>query len=131
MYPRIPEVTLFEEIGRGQGSVVFRAMHHGKGCTVKLPSDRPQSPTAGTRGFEQDVLQLARLRSTGLPKVLQLGETADTPYAVLAPAEGRPLEVGKGRIVREGSAERREEQEKVRRDFVETHGHDPFSTLIP
>jgi len=94
MQPRIPEVTLLEELGRGPGSVVFRALHHGTGCTVKLPSDRP-SDRAGalprSESFEQDLLQLARLSRAGLPRVMQIGATDDTSYAILDEAEGESL----------------------------------------
>ena len=92
MQLRIPEVTLIEEAGRGPGSIVFRGLHHGNHCLVKVPSDRPP-PLADSlaRSFEQDVLVLARLGRSGLPRVLQLGTTAETPYAILDAAQGRPL----------------------------------------
>jgi signal transduction histidine kinase/CheY-like chemotaxis protein len=89
MQPRIPEVTLLEELGRGPGSIVFRGLHHGTGCTVKLPSDRPATPSA--EAFEQDLLQFARLSRAGLPRVVQIGATDDTAYAILDEAEGEPL----------------------------------------
>jgi signal transduction histidine kinase/serine/threonine protein kinase len=91
MQARIPEVTLLEEVGRGPGSVVFRALHRGAGCTVKLPSERVASFAAQPSTFEQDMLQLARLSRAGLPRVLQLGATGGTPYAVLDQAHGEPL----------------------------------------
>jgi signal transduction histidine kinase/ABC-type cobalamin transport system ATPase subunit len=91
MQARIPEVTLLEEVGRGPGSVVFRALHRGAGCTVKLPSDRVPSFAAQPSTFEQDILQLARLSRAGLPRVLQLGATGETPYAILDQAHGEPL----------------------------------------
>jgi signal transduction histidine kinase/serine/threonine protein kinase len=93
MQARIPEVTLLEEVGRGPGSVVFRALHRGAGCTVKLPSDRAPSFAAQPSTFEQDILQLARLSRAGLPRVLQLGATGETPYAILDQAHGEPLVV--------------------------------------
>jgi signal transduction histidine kinase/CheY-like chemotaxis protein/ABC-type cobalamin transport system ATPase subunit len=91
MQARIPEVTLLEEVGRGPGSVVFRALHRGAGCTVKLPSERLPSFAAQSTTFEQDMLQLARLAPAGMPRVLQLGATGDTPYAILDQAQGEPL----------------------------------------
>src|ERR1700741_3230651 len=91
MQARIPEVTLLEEVGRGPGSVVFRALHRGAGCVVKLPSEAVASIAAQPSTFEQDMLQLARLSRAGLPRVLQLGATGDTPYAILDQARGEPL----------------------------------------
>jgi len=92
MQPSIPDVTLLEELGRGPGSVVYRALHHGRNCSVKLPSDRPESRAQYTQtSFEQDVLALARLRRWGMPRVLQLGATDETAYAILAEAQGEPL----------------------------------------
>jgi eukaryotic-like serine/threonine-protein kinase len=91
MQARIPEVTLLEEVGRGPGSVVFRALHRGAGCVVKLPSDSLPNIANQSTTFEQDMLQLARLSRAGLPRVLQLGATVDTPYAILDQAQGEPL----------------------------------------
>src|SRR5262245_59654815 len=92
MQLRIPDVTLIEELGRGPGSIVFRGMHNGSLCTVKLPSDRPApSSESQANSFEQDILRLARLGHAGLPRVLQLGATAETPYAILDSIEGEPL----------------------------------------
>jgi signal transduction histidine kinase len=91
MHARIPEVTLLEEIGRGPGSVVFRALHRGSSCTVKLPSDRPAPHAPSPHSFEQDMLQLARLARAGLPRVLQLGATGETPYAILDQVRGETL----------------------------------------
>jgi signal transduction histidine kinase/CheY-like chemotaxis protein len=91
MQPRIPEVTLLEEVGRGPGCVVFRALHRGSACTVKLPSDRPSYSASATGVFEQEVLQLARLSRAGLPKVWQLDVSGDIPYAILDQPEGEPF----------------------------------------
>ncbi|HKP61522.1 MAG TPA: ATP-binding protein [Polyangiales bacterium] len=91
MHARIPEVTLLEEVGRGPGSVVFRALHRGSGCTVKLPSDRPAAFVPNAHSFEQDMLQLARLSRSGLARLLQLGATGETPYAILDQVRGEPL----------------------------------------
>ncbi len=91
MQPRIPEVTLLEEVGRGPGSVVFRALHQGSGCTVKLPSDRPSAVASRSSEFEQDQLQLARLSRAGLARVLQVGASDDTSYAILDESDGEPL----------------------------------------
>jgi signal transduction histidine kinase/CheY-like chemotaxis protein len=88
MQPHIPEVTLLEEVGRGRGGVVFRAIHRGNACTIKLPSDRP---AAAPGMFEQEVLQLARLSAAGLPRVWQLDSSADIPYAILDEPEGEPF----------------------------------------
>ena len=101
MQPRIPEVTLLEEVGRGRGCVVFRALHRGNACTIKLPSDRP-APAAGI--FEQEVLQLARLSRAGLPRVWQLDSSGDIPYAILDEPEGEPFVRVFGRTT--GEAER-------------------------
>lgn len=92
MQLNIPEVTLLEEVGRGPDSVVYKALHRGRSCSVKVPSDRPTPDSGGvlTR-FEQDVLALARLRRFGLPRVLQLGATDETAYAILADSAGEPL----------------------------------------
>ncbi len=104
MQARIPEVTLLEEVGRGPGSVVFRALHRGAGCTVKLPGERVASYPAHPHSFEQDVLQLARLTRAGLPRVLLLAETGDTPYAIIDQAEGEPLSVQLRQPLRESAA---------------------------
>lgn len=94
MQPSIPEVTLLEEVGRGPDSVVYRAMHRGRSCAVKIPSDRPAAEIGSAlTSFEQDVLALARLRRFGLPRVLQLGATEDTAYAIMADAVGEPLSI--------------------------------------
>ena len=70
----IPEMTLLERVGRGPGSVLYRALHHGRSCAVKFPSERPLPEGADKRqSFERDVLALARLRRYGLPQVLELG----------------------------------------------------------
>jgi eukaryotic-like serine/threonine-protein kinase len=90
MQLRIPDVTLLEELGRGQASVVFRALHRGHGCTVKVPRDRTARATSLVN-FEQDVLQLARLSRAGLPRVLQLDAIGEVPYAILEDAQGQPL----------------------------------------
>ncbi|HET8938938.1 MAG TPA: AAA family ATPase, partial [Polyangiales bacterium] len=88
----IPEMTLLERVGRGPGSVLYRALHHGRSCAVKLPSERPIPEGADKRhSFERDVLALARLRRYGLPQVLELGATEQTTYAVLAEPQGEPL----------------------------------------
>lgn len=85
-------MTLLERVGRGPGSVVYRALHQGRSCAVKFPSERPLPEGADKRSsFERDVLALARLRRYGLPHVLQLGTTDQTTYAVLAEPEGEPL----------------------------------------
>jgi signal transduction histidine kinase/ActR/RegA family two-component response regulator len=70
--------------------VVFRALHRGNTCTVKLPSDRPPSSTQA-RSFEQDVLLLARLSRAGLPRVIQVDSTDVTPYAIMDVGHGQPL----------------------------------------
>ncbi|MEY4580517.1 MAG: hypothetical protein RL701_5220, partial [Pseudomonadota bacterium] len=91
MQPRISEVVLFDEIGCGPGGSVFRGSFRGAACTVKLP--RPASATSNQAGrsFEQDILQLARLRHAGLPRVLQLDATDETPYAILEWQQGQSL----------------------------------------
>ena len=92
MQPSIPDVTLLEELGRGPGSVVYRALHRGRSCSVKLPSARLDGGASYTSAnFEQDVLALARLRRWGMPRVLQLGATDETVYAILAESQGEPL----------------------------------------
>ena len=91
MQPRIPEVTLLEEVGRGRGCVVFRALHRGNACTIKLQSDRPPAATGSASSFEREVLQLARLSRAGLPRVWQLDTSEDGPYAILDQPAGVPF----------------------------------------
>ena len=86
----IPNVTLLEELGRGQGGVVFRALHRGRTCTVKVPSDASNGAFAA-QTFERDVLSLARLRRAGLPRVLQVDSSGNTPYAIMDVAQGQTL----------------------------------------
>lgn len=85
-------MTLLEKLGAGPSGVVYRALHQGKSCAVKLPCERPvPEGTERRERFERDILALARLRRFGLPHVLQLGETEQTTYAVLAEAPGESL----------------------------------------
>ena len=97
----IPDVTLLEELGRGQGGVVYSALHRGSTCRVKVPSDSP--PDAGAaRSFEQDALSLARLRRAGLPRVLQVDSSAAMPYAILDVEQGESLPSELERLSSEG-----------------------------
>jgi len=91
MQVRIPELVFFEEIGRGHGGVVYRGTFHEQPCCIKLPDERARVSSGAQHGFERDILQLARLPSAGLPRVLHLGSSAETPYAVLEATRGKSL----------------------------------------
>jgi serine/threonine protein kinase len=93
MQPRIPEVTLLEELGRGEGGIVYRALHRGMRCLVKLPKSSFIGPSLAEHAaaFEHDLLLLARLSRAGLPRVVQVAATAETPYAILDELHGQSL----------------------------------------
>ena len=92
MQPRIPDAVIVDEVGRGLGGVVFHGSFRGRACHVKLPNADVEVLGTSAQSFEHDLLQLARLRHTGLPRVLQVDAADEIPYAILAPQQGRTLE---------------------------------------
>ena len=83
----IPGITLEGELGRGAYSVVYRAQLGATRCAVKVPRVKGR----WTRWVYREAVALARVRSTGLPAVLEVGEVDDLPYLVLELIEGETL----------------------------------------
>src|ERR1700759_2807820 len=90
MQARIPDVTLFEELGRGYGGIVHRAVWRGAACTVKLPNTH-DAAARNANPFHPGALYLAPLAHTALPRVHHVDTTDKPPYAILDDVEGRPL----------------------------------------
>ena len=91
MLARIAELVFLEETGRGQGGVVYRGTYRGQPCSIKLPEERLRVSTGAHHTFERDLLQLARLPSVGLPRVMHLAATPETPFALLELPQGQAL----------------------------------------
>lgn len=85
---RIPGYEIGAAIGRGAGSVVYRAEREGMSYAVKvLQSDDVE---AGLR-FRQEAAALARLNHPGLIKVIETGEAEGSSFMVMELVEGQTL----------------------------------------
>ena len=90
----LPNITLIEELGRGNSGIVYRASRGGQSCLVKLPSF-PATPkhdqSSPTNLFTRDALALARLPGSGVPRILSINATGNQPYIVMEAVTARSL----------------------------------------
>ena len=91
MQPRIPEVTLLEEVGRGRGCVVFHALHRGNACTINsraIARRTPQlRPAASSRRFCSSRVSAVR----DCPGFGSSISSEDGPYAIVDQPTGVPF----------------------------------------
>ncbi|MFO0739113.1 MAG: protein kinase [Labilithrix sp.] len=85
--PRLPGIELGAELGRGAHSIVYRGERNGVPCAVKLPRTRAR----WTRWIYREAVALARVRHSGLPAVLEVGEAEELPFLVMELVEGETL----------------------------------------
>ena len=78
-----PDITLLEEVGRGEGGVVFRAMRGHSPCLVKVPGEQPKHDGRTVTTFVRNAAALARVGGTGLPRILLVQTEGETPYVVM------------------------------------------------
>ena len=84
---QIPGVVLEAEIGRGSYSVVYRGLHGGVACAVKMPRAR----WSWGRWAYREAVALARVRHPGLPAVREVGELDGRPFLVMELVHGETL----------------------------------------
>ena len=85
----VPGVELAEEIGRGAGTSVFRAVRQGREYAVKVlrsPGDERQATS-----FRREAALLASLDHPGLNRVYEVGEAGGRPYLIMDLIRGRTL----------------------------------------
>jgi eukaryotic-like serine/threonine-protein kinase len=85
----VPGVELAEEIGRGAGTSVFRAVRQGREYAVKVlrsPGDEQQATS-----FRREAALLASLDHPGLNRVYEVGEAGGRPYLIMDLIHGRTL----------------------------------------
>src|SRR5690242_988237 len=90
---RIPGIELLDELGHGTHSVVYRAQRGNRLCAVKLPlrNETGLKRQILSRRFRREAVALARLRDPLLPRVLEIGVVARSPYIVTELVEGDTL----------------------------------------
>lgn len=85
--PQLPGIQIFDELGRGAHSVVYRAVQAGTPCAVKLPSVKAR----WTRWIYREAVALARVKHRALPEVLEVGDVDGLPYLVMELVVGETL----------------------------------------
>jgi signal transduction histidine kinase/tetratricopeptide (TPR) repeat protein/type II secretory pathway predicted ATPase ExeA len=86
--PRIPDVDIERELGRGAHSVVYSGRLGSRACVLKMPRAR----TGWTHWIYREAVALARVKHPGLPAVLEVGETDGLPYLVAERVNGTTLD---------------------------------------
>jgi tRNA A-37 threonylcarbamoyl transferase component Bud32/tetratricopeptide (TPR) repeat protein len=90
---QIPGIELLTELGRGTHSVVYRARGRTDFCVVKLPlrNETGLKLQILSRRFRREAIALARLRHPLLPRVMEVGVVARSPYIVTELVIGETL----------------------------------------
>jgi hypothetical protein len=97
---------LLEEVGRGAGGVVHRAVDSTLGRTVAVKLLRGGEDPVAVARFDREARAAAALRHPSLVAVLDAGRLADgTPWVAMEWVEGESL---RARLKREGRVEARE-----------------------
>ncbi len=98
--PPVIEGLAFEgELGRGAHSIVYRARRGDRSCAVKVA----RSGARHGRWFRREAAALARVRHTGVPGVLEVGEVDGRPYLAMELIPGPTLAEVTSRARLEGS----------------------------
>ncbi len=82
-----PHFEIGAELGHGAHSVVYRARLDGELCALKVPRARG----SWTRWVYREAVALARVRCSGLPAVLEVGEHEGLPYLAMELVAGETL----------------------------------------
>jgi diguanylate cyclase (GGDEF)-like protein len=85
----VPGVELAEEIGRGAGTAVYRAVREGREYAVKILRS-PGDDRPAVR-FRREAALLASLHHPGLARVHDVGEVGGRPYLIMDLIDGRTL----------------------------------------
>src|SRR5258707_13876247 len=95
----IPGIELLDELGRGTHSVVYTARRGDVPCVVKLPlrNETGLKLKILSRRCRREAIALARLRHPIVPRVLEIGVVARSPFIVTELVTGETLAARLGR----------------------------------
>lgn len=89
-YPRLPNYTIIEQVGKGGFGVVYRAVHHAKERTEALKVLFSKTPLL-TSFFENEVHLIARLRHPNIATLHEAQLSSPPLYYTMGFVEGQRL----------------------------------------
>jgi tetratricopeptide (TPR) repeat protein len=89
--PDLPEYDIGEEIGRGGGGVVYRAMHLRLNRVVAIKVLHERTGAAQRERLRREALTLATIHHPGIVEVYEIGEAERRSYLVLEYVPGGSL----------------------------------------
>ncbi|MCA9794847.1 MAG: AAA family ATPase, partial [Candidatus Eremiobacteraeota bacterium] len=88
---QIPEMTVKDEIGRGAGTIVYRALWRGRTVALKVPAQDYGRDPGWDAWFRREGALLACIDHPGVAQVLEVGQVQGRPYLVREYVAGRTL----------------------------------------
>ena len=79
--PKIPDMELFDEVGRGARNAVFRARRRGRMVALKVPRFR-EDLEAIAGDYRREAALQAQVVGPSLPEVYEVGSHEGVPYLV-------------------------------------------------
>ncbi len=89
-FPRLPNYTIIEQVGRGGFGIVYRAVHHAKERTEALKVLFSKTPLL-TSYFENEVHLIARLRHNNIATLHEAQLSSPPLYYTMGFVEGQRL----------------------------------------
>ncbi|MEM7405468.1 MAG: serine/threonine-protein kinase [Pseudomonadota bacterium] len=91
--PQVPGYDVFDELGRGGTSVVYRAHHQSlaRPVALKFVLDPAHADAEARARFQREARSIARLQHPGIVQIFAVGEYEDRPFMALELIDGGGL----------------------------------------
>ena len=89
--PRVPGVTVLDELGRGANAVTYRVRRDGRDWAMKVYARAPGGGRPALLVLRREAALLTWVDHPGLPRVHEVGEVDDQAYMIMDMVAGRPL----------------------------------------
>jgi len=89
--PRVPGVTVLDELGRGANAVTYRVRRDGRDWAMKVYARTPGGGRPALLVLRREAALLTWVDHPGLPRVHEVGEVDGQAYMIMDLVAGRPL----------------------------------------
>jgi len=89
--PRVPGVTVLDELGRGANAVTYRVLRDGRDWAMKVYARTPGGGRPALLVLRREAALLTWVDHPGLPRVHEVGEVDGQAYMIMDLVAGRPL----------------------------------------
>ncbi|RSM61648.1 hypothetical protein DMB66_24340 [Actinoplanes sp. ATCC 53533] len=89
--PRVPGVTVLDELGRGANAVTYRVRRDGRDWAMKVYARTPGGGRPALLVLRREAALLTWVDHPGLPRVHEVGEVDGRAYMIMDLVAGRPL----------------------------------------